>query len=126
MYAQTEIQAKFLMMPCPERGNAKEFLRGLRLKKEELAQVGVRISNEEYLSTIISSLPDTLINFASMQMAWTLQQTSKAMDARMLMTIVTPSNILRYNQVSKFICSKFQVYVRILTRSLSEHREPMF
>ena len=49
VYAQTEIRAKFLMMPCPERGNAKEFLRGLRLKKEELAQVGVRISDEEYV-----------------------------------------------------------------------------
>ena len=88
VYAQTEIQAKFLMMRCPERGNVKEFLRGLRLKKEELAQVGVRISDEEYLSTIISLLPDALANFASMQMAWTLQQTSKAMDAGMLMTML--------------------------------------
>ena len=88
VYAQTEIWVKFLMMRCPERGNAKEFLRGLRLKKEELVQVGVRISNEEYLSTIISLLPDTLTNFASMQMAWTLQQTSKAMDAGTLMTML--------------------------------------
>ena len=66
----------------------KEFLRGLRLKKEELVQVGVRISDEEYLSTIISLLPDTLANFASMQMAWTLQQTLKAMDAGTLMTML--------------------------------------
>src|ERR1700678_2834927 len=46
-YAQTEMRAKFLTSRCPERGNVKEFLKGLRLKKEELAQVGVRISNEE-------------------------------------------------------------------------------
>ena len=88
VYAQTEIRAKFLMLRCPERGNAKEFLRGLRLKKEELAQVGVRISDKEYMSTIISLLPDALANFASMQMAWTLQQTSKPIDARKLMTML--------------------------------------
>ena len=88
VYAQTEIRAKFLMSRCPERGNVKEFLRGLRLKKEELVQVGVRISDEESMSTIISLLPDALANFASMQMAWTLQQTSKLMDAGMLMTIL--------------------------------------
>ena len=84
----TEIRAKFLMSRCPERGNAKEFLRGLRLKKEELAQVGVRISDEEYLFTIISSLPNPLTNFISMQMAWMLQQTSKAMDAGTLMMML--------------------------------------
>ena len=88
VHAQTEIQAKFLTMRCPEKGNAKEFLRGLRLKKEELVQVRVKISDEEYLSTIISSLPNTLANFASMQMAWTLQQTSKSMDAGTLMTML--------------------------------------
>ena len=88
VHVQTEIRAKFLMSRCPEKGNAKEFLRGLQLKKEELAQVGVKISNEEYLSTIISSLPDSLANFALMQMAWTLQLTSKSMDAGTLMTML--------------------------------------
>jgi hypothetical protein len=63
-YAQTEMHAKFLTTRCPEKGNARDFLRGLRLKKEELAQVGVKISDEDYLSTI-SSLPDGLSNFAS-------------------------------------------------------------
>ena len=78
VHVQTEIRAKFLMSRCPEKGNAKEFLRGLQLKKEELVQVGVKISNEEYLSTIISSLLDSLAIFASMQMAWTLQMTLKS------------------------------------------------
>ena len=63
-------------------------MRGLQLKKEELAQVGVKISDKEYLSTIISSLPDALANFASMQMAWMLQQTSKSMDAGTLMMML--------------------------------------
>src|SRR6202522_2207525 len=87
-YAQTEMRAKFLTSRCPERGNAKDFLRGLSLKKEELAQVGVKISDEDYLSTIISSLPNALSNFASMQMSWTLQQTQQSMDASTLMTML--------------------------------------
>ena len=77
--AQAEMRAKFLTSQCPEKGNVKDFLRGLRLKKEELAQVGVKISDEDYMSTIISSLPDALSNFASMQMSWTMQQTSQSM-----------------------------------------------
>jgi hypothetical protein len=87
-YAQMEMRAKFLTSRCPEKGNAKDFLQGLRLKKEELAQVGVKISDEDYLSTIISSLPDALSNFASMQMSWTLQQTSQPMDTSTLMTML--------------------------------------
>ena len=87
-YAQTEMRAKFLTLRCPEKGNARDFLRGLRLKKKELAQVGVKISDEDYLSTIISSLPDELSNFASMQMLWTLQQTQQLMDASTLMTML--------------------------------------
>ena len=88
VYAQTEIRVKFLLMRCPEKGNTKEFLRGLRLKREELVQVGVKISNEEYLSTIISSLPDPLANFTSLQMSWALQHTSKPIDANTLMTML--------------------------------------
>ena len=87
-YAQTEMRAKFLTSRCPEKGSAKDFLRGLRLKKEELAQVGVTISDDDYLSTIISSLPDALSNFASMQMSWVFQQTQKSMDATTLMTML--------------------------------------
>ena len=72
VYAQTEMRAKFLTSRCAEKENMKDFLRGLRLKKEELAQVGVKISDKDYLSTIISSLPDALSNFVSMQMSWTV------------------------------------------------------
>ena len=88
VYMQTELWAKFLTSRCPEKGNAKDFLRGLWLKKEELAQVGVTISDEDYLSTIISSLPDALSNFASAQIAWTMQQTSQLMDVNTLMSML--------------------------------------
>src|ERR1700678_3209327 len=43
-YAQTEMRAKFLTLRCLEKGNTKDFLRGLRLKKEELAQVRVNVT----------------------------------------------------------------------------------
>ena len=88
VYMQTELRANFLTLRCPDKGNAKDFLRGLRLKKEELAQVGVTISDEDYLSTIISSLPDALSNFASSQIAWTVQQNSNPMDANVLMSML--------------------------------------
>ena len=51
-------------------------------------QVGVRISDKDYISTIISSLPDALSNFALLQMAWTMQQMSKSIDASTLMTML--------------------------------------
>jgi len=60
----------------------------LRLKKEELAQVGIMISDKDYLSTIISSLPDVLSNFSPVQIAWKMQQPSQLMDANMLMLML--------------------------------------
>ncbi|CAA7265260.1 unnamed protein product [Cyclocybe aegerita] len=68
-YAQTELCAKFLDSKCPDKGNVREFLGGLRVKKEELTKVGVDIDNKDYLSTIITSLPLWLSSFASAQLA---------------------------------------------------------
>jgi len=59
-YVQTDMRAKFLASRCPEKGNVRDFLNQLRTKKEELVQVGVVISDSDYLSTIISSLPVSL------------------------------------------------------------------
>jgi len=68
-FAQTEMRAKFLGMKCPEKGNVHEFLDGVRVKREELATMGVKIDDHDYRSTIISSLPISLANFASNQLA---------------------------------------------------------
>lgn len=68
-YAQTELRTKFLESRCPDKGNIREFLEGLQIKKEELAQVGVEIDDKDYLLTIISSLPYHLSNFASAQLS---------------------------------------------------------
>jgi hypothetical protein len=45
------------------------FLDALRVKREELASVGVDIEETDYRSTILSSLPYALGNFASNQLA---------------------------------------------------------
>ena len=68
-YAQTDLRQKFLELKCPAQGNVREFLDNLRVKKEELATVGVIIDDGDYRSTILSSLPTPLANFASMQLA---------------------------------------------------------
>ena len=68
-YAQTDLRQKFLELKCPAQGNVREFLDNLRVKKEELATVGVIIDDGDYCLTILSSLSTPLANFASMQLA---------------------------------------------------------
>ncbi|KIM70963.1 hypothetical protein PILCRDRAFT_17562, partial [Piloderma croceum F 1598] len=68
-YAQTELQTKFLESKCPDKGDVHEWLDSLRVRREELAQVGVAIDEKDYRSTIISSLPVYLASFASSQLA---------------------------------------------------------
>ena len=68
-YAKTGLRAKFLGMRCTDKGGVREFLEGLRLKKEELSQAGVEIDEKDYFSVIISSLPPAMSNFASSQLA---------------------------------------------------------
>jgi hypothetical protein len=46
-YARTELRAKFLGMRCMDKGGVREFLEGLRLKKEELSQAGVDIDEKD-------------------------------------------------------------------------------
>ncbi|KJA29505.1 hypothetical protein HYPSUDRAFT_97398, partial [Hypholoma sublateritium FD-334 SS-4] len=60
---------RFLETKCPEKSNVREFLDNLRVKREELASVGVDIDEKDYRSTILSSLPTVLANFASSQLA---------------------------------------------------------
>jgi hypothetical protein len=68
-YAQTDLHKKFMDMKCSDKGNVHEFLDSLRVKWEELAFVGVDIDEKDYRSTILASLPITLSNFASVQLA---------------------------------------------------------
>jgi len=89
-FAQMELRALFLDMKCPEKGNVREFLDSLRVKREELATVGVEVDNKDYLSTIISSLPNSLSNFASNQLAAAkLYAPSKTIDPDALISMIS-------------------------------------
>lgn len=68
-YVQMDMRAQFLESKCPEKGNVCEFLDNLCVKQEELASIGVDITEQDYCSTIIFSLPYSLTNFASAQLA---------------------------------------------------------
>ena len=59
----------FLETRCQDKGNVRQFLDNLCVKREELATMGVEIDEKDYQSTIISSLPIHLSNFASNQLA---------------------------------------------------------
>jgi hypothetical protein len=87
-YAKTSLRASFLGMRCGEKGNVREFLEGLRLKKEELSQAGVKIEEQDYFSVIIASLPSALSNFASSQMAAARFLGSKTMTSTDLLSML--------------------------------------
>jgi hypothetical protein len=63
---QTDICGRFLESKCPDKGNVREFLHGLRVKHEELASVGVDIDEKDYRSTIKSSLPSPIFYLPSL------------------------------------------------------------
>ncbi|KAL5512317.1 hypothetical protein ACEPAG_3309 [Sanghuangporus baumii] len=67
MYAQTSLKAEFLESKCPKGSNVKNFLSDLHSKRETLTQSGVTVSDDDFHSTIISSLPGHLAKFASAQ-----------------------------------------------------------
>ena len=47
-YAQMDLHGRFLESKCPDKGNVREFLDNLRVKREELASVGVDIDEKDY------------------------------------------------------------------------------
>ena len=68
-YAQTDLRTQFLDSKLQKGVKVRHFLDGLRTKREELASVGVTINEKDYRSTIIKSLPTSLANFTSSQLA---------------------------------------------------------
>jgi gag-polypeptide of LTR copia-type len=81
VFAQTELHATFLESKCPEKGDVCKFLDELQAKREDLASLDMDIDDKDYRSTIISSLPPHLANFASIQLtaaklyssSWTIE-----------------------------------------------------
>ena len=75
---------------CPDKGNVREFLDELRVKKEELATYGVVIEEKDYRSTIIKSLPPHLSAFASNLLAGArLYSFTKTIDPDELISLVS-------------------------------------
>src|SRR5271169_1863836 len=88
-YAQTELRQKFLESKCLDKANVREFLDSLRVKREELAAVGVDIEEKDYRSTILSSLPIALANFASAQLAAArMYSVTKTLDPDILISLI--------------------------------------
>jgi hypothetical protein len=88
-FAQTELHTSFLESKCGDKADVRVFLDSLRSKREELASVGVDISEKEYRSTIISSLPGFLANFASAQLtAAKLWSPTKIIEPDTLISII--------------------------------------
>ena len=64
-YAEADMLTSFLEMRCPRGGNVRLFLGSMHVKHEELVAVGVTMSDKEYWSAIIKSLPEEMSKFAS-------------------------------------------------------------
>src|SRR6266702_2672092 len=64
-YAEADLLTAFLEMCCPRGGDVRTFLGQMRVKCEELAAVGVTMTEKEYRSAIIKSLPEEMSKFAS-------------------------------------------------------------
>ena len=89
-FAQADLRSHFMESKCPDKGNVREFLDGLRVKKEELVTYGVVIEDKDYRSTIITSLPHHLSNFASNLLAGArLYSTSKTIDPDELILLIS-------------------------------------
>ena len=68
VYTQTVLYTEFLELKLLESENVCKFMNNLYTCREELSQSGVDVSDADYRSTIISSLPRYLSTFASSQL----------------------------------------------------------
>ena len=64
-YTEADMLTSFSEMRCPHGGDVCAFLGSMRVKREELAAAGITMSDKEYRSAIIKSLPDEMSKFAS-------------------------------------------------------------
>ncbi len=63
-YAETDLLTAFSKMRCLHGGDVRTFLGQMRVKCEELAAVGVTMTEKEYCSAI-KAIPDEMSKFAS-------------------------------------------------------------
>ena len=88
-YAQTDLRTQFLNSKLQKGVEVHHFLDGLQMKQEELASIGVTIDKKDYWLTIIKSLPTSLVNFASSQLAAArLYSSTKTINPDTLISII--------------------------------------
>ena len=88
-YAQMDLHTQFLESRLAKGADVRQFLDGLWTKKEELATVGVSIDDTDFRSTIIKSLPNSLVNFASSQLTTArLFTTAKTLELDVLISVI--------------------------------------
>ena len=105
--AQADLHSHFMESKYPDKGNVHDFLDGLRVKKEELVTYGVVIEDKDYCSTIITSLPHHLSNFASNLLADArLYSSTKTIDPDELITLI--SEEFERNVASRSRCSRWR------------------
>jgi hypothetical protein len=83
-YAETDMLTTFSEMRCPRGGDVRSFLGSMRVKREELAAVGVTMSDKEYRSAIIKSLPRKCQNSPRVTHHRTNPHPSKSIDPDIL------------------------------------------
>jgi hypothetical protein len=89
-FAQADLCSHFMELKCPDRGNVREFLDSLCVKKEELSTYNVTIEDKDYHSTIITSLSNHLSNFASNLLVSTrLYSSTKTIDPDELIALIS-------------------------------------
>jgi hypothetical protein len=71
-FAQANLHQAFLDMCCAKGIDIREFLNSLQYKKEELAAVGITVTNKEYERTILRGIPSKLVTFVSQLLSSTL------------------------------------------------------
>lgn len=89
-FSQAHLRREFMTARCPDKGDVRAFLNDLRAKKVELSAVGVNISDDDYQSAIIQSLPRWLASYASNQLSAARLHTSlqHTIDPDVLITLV--------------------------------------
>ena len=62
-FVQNDLRHKILLAKCGENENMRERTDQMRYMFEELAGMGIMISDEEYLAMLMRSMPNTYVNF---------------------------------------------------------------
>jgi len=64
-FLQMDLHQSFMDMKCLKGGDIQKFLTELRQKRHHLTAIGVPVTNIKYKRTILHSIPEPLVSYAS-------------------------------------------------------------